>query len=73
MKVKLAIIAMSLFMVVLWITWPFGNELVKPGLPSYNIEEIKTKMIYHGTLIAVRDTKTGEWYFYRHGEKYKLR
>jgi hypothetical protein len=79
MKTKLLVITLVLFISWLYvflhshpIAWPLGSEIVKPGLSVCNVEKVKQKMFYHGTLIAQRDLETGEWFFYRKGERCNL-
>lgn len=55
------------------VAWPLGSELVKPGLCVYDVEKIKHKMSYHGTLVVKRDLTIGEWYFWRKGRRCRLR
>jgi len=79
MKLYSCIILTALFVTFLVIyfgtqpsVWPNGNAPVLPGLPKQDYEEIKKRMLRHGTLVAEMDMN-GQWWFYRGGVKCQLR
>ena len=79
MKIHVEIILTILFVAFLILycgtqpsTWPGGDAPVLPGPTKQGYEEIKKKMLLHGTLFAKMDA-SGQWWFYRRGKKCRLK
>lgn len=77
MKEVMIAIALALTLTLImffYLFMPYGNNWKVVGTShSYNLEEVKKKMSYHGTNVAYVDEDGNWWFFNEKDEKCKLR